>query len=116
MNDRQTILIAGPRMEDGLAILSALWNAELEIAAEVVALATLPQLLHQYHPTFLIITGWHQESIAPLWEVVRASPAHGAADLPRVLVLQQMVPADLPPAWQVVTPTLAPQILSGWLA
>jgi hypothetical protein len=107
-------MIAGPSIDDGLAVLDAIFAANLEVVANVVTLASLPIILPHALPDILVITGWNQESATPLQQILGG---HDAADQapPRVLLLHHIVPADLPPTWLAVTPGNAASVLRAWL-
>jgi hypothetical protein len=53
----RTWMIAGPQLDDHLAVLGNLYAADLEIVATIVTLASLPACLAQRFPEVLISTG-----------------------------------------------------------
>src|SRR5690348_5411623 len=113
MNERQTLLIAGTQLPDGLAVLEHLWEADLDVAAEVVTMNGLPQALRSLTPAVVIIANWGAEPIAPLRDMIAKVTPQADATLD-VLLMQETSPADLPPSWYMVTPTTLVTWTRAW--
>ncbi|MBA3822328.1 MAG: hypothetical protein H0X24_00325 [Ktedonobacterales bacterium] len=108
INDRQ-IVLAGASMEVGLAILDLLWQADIDIAAEVVTFSGLPHALQAGKLRLMMVMGWSLETVQPLVYLVHGHPIE-------VVFIHEQQPTDLPPTWTWLSLERLPAWTRAWWA